>query len=182
MPLKYYLETWAEIPGYDNYSVSNLGNIWSKKTKKYLTPCDRHKNHVKMKKGYMAVNLSLKGKAKMFSVHSLVLLAFKGERPSGYVINHIDGNPSNNALYNLEYCTQSHNRKQDFINGRQSFIGEKNNQSKITEDDVKYILELKKQGYTYKEIAKKFNMSESGIGSIFTGHTWKHLTGIKNGA
>jgi len=44
-----------------------------------------------------------------YRVHILVARAFLGERPKGYIINHIDGNKLNNCLENLEYRTQSYN-------------------------------------------------------------------------
>lgn len=46
---------------------------------------------------------------KHFSVHRLVWEAFNGEIPDGYEINHIDGDPTNNAISNLEIVTHTEN-------------------------------------------------------------------------
>lgn len=46
---------------------------------------------------------------KHFSVHKVVWESFNGTIPKGYEINHIDGNPSNNALFNLQLVTHKEN-------------------------------------------------------------------------
>lgn len=48
---------------------------------------------------------------KHFSVHRIVWEAFNGEIPKGYQIDHLDANPSNNALDNLALVTGSENCK-----------------------------------------------------------------------
>lgn len=48
---------------------------------------------------------------KHFSVHRMVWEAFNGEIPKGYQIDHLDANPSNNALDNLALVTGSENYK-----------------------------------------------------------------------
>lgn len=42
-------------------------------------------------------------------VHRLVLMAFVGPPPAGYVCDHKDGSPSNNRLDNLEWVTHKEN-------------------------------------------------------------------------
>lgn len=167
----YDIEVWKKIPNYDNYYASNLGRIKNVKTNKILKNVSRHSD----KLDYMCVSLSNCGKVKMHTIHSLVLSSFVGERPINSVINHINGNKQDNNINNLEYCTQSENRKQDFINDRQSFVGEKNTQSKLKESDILEILKLKKQGLSYREIAKKYNVVHGCIQRIINGSGWKHL-------
>lgn len=49
------------------------------------------------------------GKHKLVLVHKLVALAFL-DRPEGdYVVDHIDGDRSNNDVYNLQYLTRVEN-------------------------------------------------------------------------
>lgn len=175
-------EKWRDIPEYEGrYAVSDIGNVMNVKKDKLLRPFDRAVTSNKNKKGYLTVHLTGNGfKYKNKSVHSLVLLAFERPRKKGEVINHIDGNPSNNRLENLEYCTQSHNRKQDFVTGRQSFLGEKNNSAKINSTQVLEIVKLRSKGHTYRAIAKIYGLNFTGIANIFNGHTWTHVTGFKN--
>lgn len=60
--------------------------------------------------GYVCIGLTNKeGKTKTYSIHRLVGIHFL-EKPEGKgYINHLDANPSNNRVNNLEWCTQSEN-------------------------------------------------------------------------
>lgn len=52
---------------------------------------------------------------KHFLVHRVVWEAFNGPIPEGYDIDHIDGNPHNNALNNLQAITHKENiQKREF--------------------------------------------------------------------
>lgn len=51
------------------------------------------------------------------SVHSLVAQQFIGNKPHGYVTNHIDGNKMNNDPSNLEYVTPAENIRHSIENG-----------------------------------------------------------------
>ncbi len=44
-----------------------------------------------------------------YTVHSLIAGAFHGPRPAGLVIDHVNGDPSDNRAANLEYVTQGEN-------------------------------------------------------------------------
>jgi uncharacterized OB-fold protein len=59
----------------------------------------------KTKDEYFTVNLSKNGKVKTFLIHRMVANAFL-KNPNNYKeINHIDFDPSNNILSNLEFCS-----------------------------------------------------------------------------
>lgn len=102
------IEIW-KIISYKNvkpntYEVSNLGNVRNIKTHKLL-----HGNNTSNEKGYVRVCLQTTGKANKFSVHRLVMNAFSDNPSDTLEVNHIDGNPSNNKLDNLEYTTRLEN-------------------------------------------------------------------------
>lgn len=104
-------EIWKSIPGYEGfYEASDLGNIKSLE-RKYRRPGNRiiRERILKpnaTKKGYYRVELYLLGRKK-FSVHRLVMLAFKGE--SNLQVDHINGIRDDNRLINLEYVTNREN-------------------------------------------------------------------------
>ena len=118
---------WKDIPGYEGkYQVSNTGQVRSLnyggagKTKILKQNINR--------RGYCSVPLSKNGKCKKYSVHRLVAQAFI-PNPNNYpVVNHKDENPANNAVWNLEYCTQQYNCNYGTRNERVSKAkkGEKN--------------------------------------------------------
>ena len=116
-------EIWKDIEGYENcYQVSNLGRVRSL-TRKVDTFYGQRITKGKILKplitntGYFRVDLKQHQKDNYVSIHRLVAQAFI-PNPNNYpVINHIDGNPTNNDVTNLEWCTQSHNVKYSYTNG-----------------------------------------------------------------
>jgi len=105
------METFKPIPEYNGiYEVSNKGTIRTDKDKTTYTKGIgvRHWKQRIMKlktdkSGYKRATLWKNGKGKDFLVHRLVAIAFISN-PKGYeLINHRDGNPSNNNVSNLEW-------------------------------------------------------------------------------
>ena len=85
-----------------NYSIDKYGNIYSNYTKGFL-------KWSYDKDGYPRVDIYKEGKQRHFKVHRLVWLAWQGDIPSGYQINHKDDNKSNPCLMNLYLGTQKEN-------------------------------------------------------------------------
>ena len=106
-------ETWKFIKGFENYQVSNLGNVRSidRIVKGKNNTIRRIKGKTKaqfMHKGYLNVELYKGNKRTHKKVHRLVLEAFS-DKTSALDVNHIDGNKTNNNINNLEYCTRKDN-------------------------------------------------------------------------
>lgn len=51
----------------------------------------------------------------------------------------------------------------------------RNARAKLTEQDVLSIRAMHREGITYKEIAKKFNCSETNVSKIITGKLWWYV-------
>lgn len=107
-------EIWKDINGYDGYyQISNLGRIKSLPKKRnnnngyYIQKEMILKNHLN-NKGYQYVYLSIPIKKKYY-VHRLVGIAFIPNPFKKPYINHIDCNPLNNNMKNLEWCTPQEN-------------------------------------------------------------------------
>lgn len=64
----------------------------------------------KRKGGYLVVEILQYHGPVRFNAHRLVWMAFNGPIPDGMEIDHIDRNPSNNALDNLRVVSRSQNR------------------------------------------------------------------------
>lgn len=105
-------EIWKPIDNYEDlYEVSNFGRVFSHKRNRILRSGDYH--------GYKSVYLSKDGVRKKYFVHRLVAQMFiERSADDGELINHIDNNPSNNTVDNLEWCTQSQNIKHAHNCGR----------------------------------------------------------------
>lgn len=99
-------EVWKDIFGYEgSYQVSNLGNVRSMNYRrtgnvKNLTPKENNC-------GRLWVEL----RKKPFLVHRLVADAFIKNESNLPEINHKDGNPKNNEVSNLEWCTGEYNKQ-----------------------------------------------------------------------
>lgn len=98
-------EIWKDVPGYEGlYSVSTKGRVYSHKTKKYLSAGNPESCW-----GYVYVCLNKHGKTKQFSLHRLVAKTFIPNPDNFLIVHHIDGNPQNNSVDNLKWCTQKEN-------------------------------------------------------------------------
>ena len=102
-------EIWKPILGYEDYDISNMGRV-----RAYSQMCHRHylKKPWLSKDGYMRITLTLHnqpGKSKTLLLHRLVAQTFIEHDPALNVVNHKDGNKSNNAVSNLEWVSASDN-------------------------------------------------------------------------
>jgi hypothetical protein len=95
-----YMEKWKAVKSFDNYKISNLGNVYSIKNNKIL---QLNVN----KSGWKTVSL-INGRQTTRKVHRLVAEAFIPNPYHYHYVEHIDGNRENNAETNLKWvkCTK----------------------------------------------------------------------------
>lgn len=139
-------ELFRDIVGYEGiYQISNLGNVKSfKRVSKgeLLKPVYR--------KGYATVTLSKNGISKIHSIHRLIATAFIPNPDNLPIINHIDGNKTNNDLSNLEWCTQLENMRHAFKTG---LI----NHKPLTDEQKKLISIRTKEGMSKSDVKAKMS-------------------------
>jgi hypothetical protein len=169
------MEIWKDIKGYEGlYQVSNYGivkrlesivkysNGYNCKHKERFLKFDRSK---KNKRGnyYLRVTLSKKNKQKRFSVHQLVAIHFIQNEENKTCVNHKDGNPENNTIKNLEWCTHSENERHSY-----DILNKVNPNRKLSKEDVKYIISnyVKGQNGNIKELSLKFNVDVRTIYNV----------------
>lgn len=115
------MEIWKEIKGYENYKVSNLGNVINSDTNKQLKKCFSSN-------GYFIVQLYKDKKPKCQRVHQLVFENFTGIKSSiKFVIDHKDNNRINNNINNLQIVTTRYNSSKDKLNNSGEYCIYKNN-------------------------------------------------------
>lgn len=147
------LEVWVKTKQDDYYEVSNFGRV-------------RHDGRILsgsiQNDGYIRVTI----RGKSYPKHRVVAEAFI-ENPNDYpVVNHIDGNKQNNQVSNLEWCTQSENIKHAYENDM-SPKGLNTYKGKFTVEEREKIKKDYDTGlYSHRQLAEKYNVSHSCIGSI----------------
>lgn len=118
-------EEWRPILGYEGiYEVSSLGRIKSLSRrlpyKKGGTRLTEDTIFLSSGKRYIQAALSGHGKARRFLIHRLVATAFLPNPENKRCVNHIDNDPTNNRLINLEWVTHKENMQHSIRQGRQS--------------------------------------------------------------
>lgn len=95
-------EVWVVLEDWPDYQISNYGRVYSNRRNRILkTNLGRD--------GYYRVNLSNVDGWKNISIHRLVALMFVSGYFDGAIVNHIDGDKTNNVVTNLEWVTHKEN-------------------------------------------------------------------------
>lgn len=141
------MEIYREIKGFDNYLVSNYGNVYS-----------YHKNNIMRpgidSNGYLFVTLVRAHKDhKHCSIHRLVAESFIPNPENKETVNHRDGDKKNNHFMNLEWATYSENERHAWS------VGLKQTSSKRLLKISKPVIQLSMEG---KEIKRFPSSREAG--------------------
>lgn len=153
------------------YFVSTFGRVYSYNTNSIVKGGFRS--------GYRNVSLKTKYcESTYIQVHRLVMLAFHPiEHPENFIVNHIDGDKTNDCIWNLEWCTYKQNTEHACMMGLMSYNkGENNRSATITENQAEEICKMLISGkYNYLEISNIINCSPGIVYKISTGNAWKHI-------
>ena len=105
--------------------------------------------------------------------HRIVYELFNGSISIDLVVDHIDGNKSNNTLANIELSNPKHNAAHASKLGLLC-KGSSHINSKLTEEQV-MVIKNKCGTVTQQELAKIYNVSHQLISDIKLGKAWKHV-------
>lgn len=158
------MEEFRDIRGFENYQVSNLGRIYSKKRRACL----------KVKRlagrGYYQVRLSKEGKYYYKNLHRLIAETFIPNPNKYRTVNHINGNKLDNRLSNLEWavdCRQQHEA---------CLLGLKPTTKHIlTESEIIKVYEMYSKGTSVKEIAEVYDTRIQQICKLVKGQRHQRL-------
>ena len=161
------MEVWKKIDGFENYEVSNLGNVkrldslvhQSGKIFKYKGRILKQETV----KGYKRVSLSKENKVTRFQVHRLVATAFYMNFNDKKCVNHINGIKTDNRSINLEWVTYSENERHSY-----DVLGKINPIRKLTTEQANYIklIGIKGKNGNIKNLSLNYNVSRNVILNI----------------
>ena len=140
----------------------------------------------KYRDGYYQITSKKEGNYRKF-LHRLIWETNYGKSvPEDYVIHHIDRNKQNNEINNLQ-CVKREIHSRYHIKRRkhkkiskkkmsENAKGEKNNNSKLTKNDVIKIKKLLNENETTNtKIAEIFGVTQSTISDIKRGVSWTNI-------
>ena len=111
--IKFESENFYETK-FNGYYLSKTGKVLSTRSGK-----PKLRKLCTDKFGYVRLCFALRENGKIkrqsYFIHSLMLETFKGERPNGFVVDHIDNNPQNNHIENLRYISNENNIRKAHI-------------------------------------------------------------------
>lgn len=167
-------EIWKPIEGFeDYYEASSYGRIRSKSRIIYGDGIGfpRRKNGkvlsgIKVGAGYLSVILTACGKRSRMYIHHIIAKTFLEPCDGKKQVNHKDGNKTNNASINLEWCTPKENVHHAFMTGLMSPHHNQKNKKKVEitdKDGNKTVYD------SIADAARVLGICESGVSRACSG-------------
>lgn len=125
--------------------------------------------------GYLKVMLRNEGMDRYAFIHRLVFESHRRQLEDGEEVDHLDGNPSNNNLSNLEAVSRTENMRRSFVRGRKAARGEDQGRARFTDAEVVSIRRRVASGELQNALAAEFGVTPTAINCIVLRKTWRHL-------
>ncbi|QEP52477.1 homing endonuclease [Aeromonas phage D9] len=160
-----YFPVWIT----EKHLVYPDGRVWSEARQIFLKPV------ISKSSGYWFIgNHVTKLVGGSGTVHRILCHCFKGGIPPGMVVDHKDGDKTNNALENLEVITHAENTKRAYEKGlAKGRPGETNSMAKLTADQAHQAFEMMVNGSDNETIASTFNIHPRYVSLMRHGKRWK---------
>jgi hypothetical protein len=170
---------YASLNEYDGYRAGDDGSIQT---------CRRRGAGLKMlldgpwknlvpgfnRGGYHRIIVYKDGKPHSRTIHQLILEAFIGPKPDGMCCRHLNGIKTDNRLSNLCWGTFKENSEDCLIHGTLK-RGENHGMSKLNEQSVREIRQLRNQGMRIAEIARIYGITDVTVSHVCHRKTWTHV-------
>lgn len=165
-------EEYRDVVGFEEYfQVSNLGNVFSKRSNRIL-------KQTKSNTGYWTFKTKIGGRngiAHTFKVHRLVAMAFIPNPEGKPFVNHIDGCKTNNVVSNLEWVTAKENSAHAWALGLAKPLPRPSHNRKLTADQVR---EIRASTKTNIELASIYGIGHVSIWRIKRRESYKDIPDI----
>lgn len=165
------------LPGHTsrNTNSDDEGRFWKHVDKRGPDDCWEWQA-TKTKTGYgnLSIGLQKGDYFRQVRAHRFSYELHYGQIPDGMEVCHKCDNPGCVNPAHLFLGTHQQNIADKIAKGRQP-NGEKLRQSKLTEDSVRLIREMRAEGMPYQEIAMQFGVHNVTILDVVRGKTWRHV-------
>lgn len=151
-------EVWRAVKGFPRYEVSDHGRV---RSSAYGDP--RLLRPGVPRGGYPIVKLHDGPRTKSVRVHRLVATAFVPNALGAPVVNHINGDKTNNHASNLEWVTRAENNRHAVRTGLSG-------SAKLSPEDVEAIREA--SGERTADLAERYGVSVRQINQVRAGGAW----------
>ena len=151
--LKINVSSDGEVYTLEHHNIRSNGRIDNRKGRKLKQKTDRY--------GYKVVTFSYRGIRKSYTVHRLVAMAYIENPMNKETVNHINGIKTDNRINNLEWATQSE-QKRHSINHH---LCDKN-MNALHDYDEKISIPIIYKGKKYKSINEARKKNHIGINKV----------------
>jgi len=153
---------------YKGYGCDDDGTTYSTKGKRRVVI-----HHT----GYQVIGVRRDSKTIQYRAHRFIMECITGRAiPENMLVNHIDGNKSNNQIDNLEIVTSSENTQHAFRTGLISpMVGELNGNARIDANTVRQIIRDCMLGMHNTELGLKYTLDPKDISLIRYKKRWKFI-------
>lgn len=172
-------EVWKQVDGFGGiYYVSNLGSVKSTERTQEYSDGRVYKYPEKILKqstkkygkgaGYMTAHFYYNTVRETMNVHRLVAEHFVDKPEGKNVVNHIDGNKSNNVYTNLEWVTYSENNAHALETGLKeqtpsSYRSKLTKLDRAAREDIVANCKPTVNGFTIVDFARKYKVKPKTI-------------------
>jgi len=180
-------ERWLPVAGWEmTHLVSDEGRVkrpgrWVNNNggRSWLPDLILIGTPVNKKTAHLQVRLTDNGRQKMVLVHRIMLEAHVGPCPPGVESIHRNDVADDNRLENLRWGTHTENAQDMIRNGHLVFTeGEDQWCAKLTRDDVLAIRAASENHDKQRDIAARFNVSQTTVWRIVNRKSWRHVAPI----
>lgn len=153
-------EDWKEHKDFPEYSVSDLGRVYSFKGMTLMNPSMCKKDNL------LSLRLKSGSDNKKFQLSRLVAELFMSNPENKKMLSYKDGNTTNCSVSNLEWVTHKELIQKAIDKGTYYHFGENSPRAKLTDEDVRYIRANYKKGdkeFNAVKLAERFGVSSGTI-------------------
>lgn len=165
-------ELWKHYWQNSDYAVSTFGRVWSCKSKIFLKPANINRA------GHLAIHMHYLGTGTHVLVHRMVAETFIPNPDNLPVVRHLDGDPTNNTVWNLAWGTYKDNWEDSIRHGTFRWqtaenLEKANEKSCAARRQPVIAISESDESRTWfpsqREAARELNLYQSNINSCLTG-------------